>query len=75
MNSSRTEDSNSIHPGQLRRWIEHDGVFTVLEVYESGKVETKSGQVFSSRRLVNILSERQMMSWTFDDILKLSVEV
>ena len=75
MNSARTDDNISIYPGQLRRWIEHDSVFTVLEVYDSGKIESKSGQVFSSRKLVVILSERQTMSWTFDDILKLSVEV
>lgn len=75
MNSARTEDDLAIYPGQLRRWIEHDSVFTVLEVYDSGKVDSKSGKVFSSRRLVLILSERQTMSWTFDDILKLSVEV
>ncbi len=75
MNSARTEDNISIYPGKLRRWIEHDSVFTVLEVYDSGKIESKSGQVFSSRKLVVILSERQTMSWTFDDILKLSVEV
>lgn len=75
MNSARTEDNISIYPGQLRRWIEHDSVFTVLEVYDSGKIESKSGQVFSSRKLVVILSERQTMSWTFDDIMKLSVEV
>jgi len=75
MNSARTEDDLAIYPGQLRRWIEHDSVFTVLEVYDSGKIESKSGQVFSSRKLVVILSERQTMSWTFDDISKLSVEV
>ena len=75
MNSARTEDDLVIYPGQLRRWIEHDSVFTVLEVYDSGKVDSKSGKVFSSRRLVLILSERQTMSWTFDDISKLSVEV
>lgn len=75
MNSARMENDHSIYPGQLRRWIEHDSVFTVLEVYDSGKIESKSGQIFSSRKLVVILSERQTMSWTFDDILKLSVEV
>ena len=75
MNSASTENNLGIYPGQLRRWIEHDSVFTVLEVYESGKVESKSGQIFSSRKLVVILSERQTMSWTLDDIQKLSVEV